>query len=408
MKKISVLLLALALFATIYAGEEKGTKPGTQTSTRYESVTISTQRDVIFQETFNGSNTVAALEARGWVVINADGGGTTAPWYQGSTQVFNAFEGPDTGYVASNYNGANGFYINHWLISPPVIVSAGDTLSFYHRSPDANPYDDSIFVRYSTTAGTTPAAFDQTWGKYRTGEAGWQLWTGTFSHSGAVRFAIQYYITNGGPSGANSNYMGLDLVQIKGPVVPVELTSFNANVKDGAVVLNWSTATETNNTGFEVEKKQNGQFFSIGFIKGSGTTSESRNYTFVDNKVEAGTYTYRLKQIDLDGSFEYSKAVEVIVAPPAIFALNQNYPNPFNPSTKINFSLAVDSKVSLTVFNILGQKISILANSNFGAGVHGVAFDATKLNSGIYIYKLEAVGIDGSRFTATKKMMLTK
>lgn len=408
MKKISVLLLALALFATIYAGEEKGTKPGTQLSTRYESVTVSSQREVIFQEDFNGSNTIAALEARGWVVLNVDGGGTTATWYQGTIAVFNAYEGPDTGYVASNYNGANGFYINHWLISPPVIVSAGDTLSFFHRAPDANAYDDSIFVRYSTTAGITPAAFDQTWGKYLVSETGWANWTGTFSHTGTVRFAIQYYITQGGPSGNYSNFIGLDLVQVKGPVVPVELTSFNANVKDGSVILNWATATETNNSGYEVQRKQDGQFVQVGFIKGSGTTTETRNYSFVDNKLDAGKYIYRLKQIDLDGSFEYSNEVEVNIAAPSVFALNQNYPNPFNPSTKINFSLAVDSKVTLTVFNILGQKISTLVNSNYGAGVHAVAFDATKLNSGIYIYKMEAAGIDGSSFTATKKMMLTK
>lgn len=190
-------------------------------------------------------------------------------------------------------------------------------------------------------------------------------------------------------------------------VVPVELTSFTANSNNGTVVLNWSTATETNNSGFQIERKTGNEFEVLGFIAGNGTSTEIHNYSYFDKNVNAGKYSYRLKQIDFNGEFEYSKAVEVEVVVKD-FSLLQNFPNPFNPSTKINFSLAVDSKVKLNIYNLLGEQVAQLLNSNLTAGNHDVVFDATNLNSGVYFYKLEANGIDGQAFTSTKKMILTK
>ena len=115
-----------------------------------------------------------------------------------------------------------------------------------------------------------------------------------------------------------------------------------------------------------------------------------------------------MKQIDFDGKFEYSNVVEVDVSSPAVYALEQNYPNPFNPSTKIAFRLAVDSKVSLKVFDVLGQEVATLVNANLGVGAHNVDFDASSLNSGVYLYRIEATGIDGTNFVDVKKMILTK
>ena len=190
--------------------------------------------------------------------------------------------------------------------------------------------------------------------------------------------------------------------------MPVELTSFTANVVNEVVVLNWSTATETNNLGFEIEKKLSGEFQSIGFVEGAGTITQPRNYTFTDTDVEAGIYYYRLKQIDLDGSFSYSYIVEVNFGAPVFYSLEQNYPNPFNPSTKIVFNLAVNSKVTLRVFDVLGQKITDLVGSQLNAGRHEIKFDASSFNSGVYFYRIDAEGIDGSNFTQVKKMLLTK
>ncbi|MFB3056989.1 MAG: T9SS type A sorting domain-containing protein, partial [Ignavibacteriaceae bacterium] len=189
--------------------------------------------------------------------------------------------------------------------------------------------------------------------------------------------------------------------------IPVELTSFTAQANDGAVYLNWTTATEQNNQGFEVQRSTNDQFTTIGFISGSGTTTEIHNYSFTDSDVQTGTYYYRLKQVDYSGVYAYSDVVQVDVAP-VNFVLEQNYPNPFNPSTKITFNLAVDSKVSLKVFDVLGQEVTKLITTNMTAGVHEVIFNASSLNSGVYFYQLEATASDGTNFTSVKKMILTK
>jgi hypothetical protein len=193
-----------------------------------------------------------------------------------------------------------------------------------------------------------------------------------------------------------------------GLTVPVELTSFTASANNNEVVLNWSTATETNNQGFEVQRSYGNEFVTIAFVEGHGTTTQTQVYSYTDKNVNAGIYNYRLKQVDFDGSFEYSDVVEVDVPAPAVFALEQNYPNPFNPSTMISFRLAVDSKVSLTVFNVLGQEVASLLNGNLVAGSHQITFDATSLNTGVYMYRIEAAGIDGTNFVDVKKMILTK
>jgi len=192
--------------------------------------------------------------------------------------------------------------------------------------------------------------------------------------------------------------------------IPVELTSFTANVNhSGQVELNWSTATETNNQLFEIERRtEGGQFSTIGYVEGHGTTTEPQNYTYTDVAVSTGIYFYRLKQIDFLGTYEYFDEIEVDVNGPSSFDLAQNYPNPFNPSTKINFSLAVDSKVNLKVFDVLGQEVANLISSNLVAGSHNVDFNASGLNSGVYFYRIDATGIDGTNFTSVKKMILTK
>jgi hypothetical protein len=198
-------------------------------------------------------------------------------------------------------------------------------------------------------------------------------------------------------------------IQLNGDTnVPVELASFTASASEGLVELSWTTVTETNNQGFQIERSNGGEFTSIGYIAGHGTTTETQNYTFVDRTVQTGSYSYRLKQVDFDGSFAYSNVVETEVVAPAEFVLDQNYPNPFNPSTMISFRLAVESKVSMTIFNVLGQEVASLLNGNLVAGSHQVNFDASSLNTGVYMYRIEAAGIDGTNFVDVKKMILTK
>ena len=192
-------------------------------------------------------------------------------------------------------------------------------------------------------------------------------------------------------------------------IVPVELTSFTASVNDNDVTLSWETATELNNNGFEIERKSAvGEYDKIGFVPGYGTITEPRAYSFSDANLLAGNYTYRLKQIDYDGTFEYSDAVEVEIIVPDVYSLHQNYPNPFNPSTKITFTLAANAQVTLKVFDILGQEVLTLINQDITAGVHTYDFDASGINSGVYFYRIEANGIDGTNFTSVKKMILLK
>ncbi|MBE2280455.1 MAG: S8 family serine peptidase, partial [Ignavibacteriaceae bacterium] len=187
--------------------------------------------------------------------------------------------------------------------------------------------------------------------------------------------------------------------------VPVELMSFNAISKNGSVELNWLTATETNNEGFEILRKAEGEsnWSTLGFIRGQGTTTEPVSYSYIDNILKPGVYYYRLKQKDFDGTISFSQEIEADVTAPVEFALEQNYPNPFNPSTTIRFALPVDSKVSLIVYNHIGEQVAQLINSDLKAGFHETTFNAAGLSSGIYFYKLNA----GSN-SATKKLILLK
>jgi hypothetical protein len=216
--------------------------------------------------------------------------------------------------------------------------------------------------------------------------------------------AGSYNITITNPDGQSST--GIGILQIDDPL-PVELTSFSATTIGSTIKLNWNTATEVNNYGFEVERcaliAERETWNKIGFVEGSGNSNSPKDYSFIDEKVSTGKYSYRLKQIDNDGQFEYSKTIEVDFGAPKKFELSQNYPNPFNPTTTIRFNLPETGNVKLTLFNILGQEIRTLVNEVKEAGTYTINLNASELNSGMYIYKIET----GS-FIQTRKMTLVK
>jgi hypothetical protein len=199
-----------------------------------------------------------------------------------------------------------------------------------------------------------------------------------------------------------------------GGVVPVQMTSFTAEVKGSSVLLNWETASETNNRGFEIERKTGSSFITIGFVNGHGTTTDAKFYSFTDNFDNySGTVVYRLNQVDFDGTSQYSKEIEIEFSGPIDFELSQNYPNPFNPSTRINYNLAVDSKVKVLIYNISGEMIGELVNADQSAGKYDVEFNSNafrvSLSSGVYFYTIEAIAADGSKtFKETRKMVLLK
>jgi len=188
-------------------------------------------------------------------------------------------------------------------------------------------------------------------------------------------------------------------------IVPVELTSFTANVNNkGDVILKWRTATELNNQLFEIERRsEDGQYIMIGYVNGHGTTTEPQEYSYMDNTVETGTYFYRLKQIDFLGTYEYSDEIEVDVNGPLTFGLEQNYPNPFNPSTIIKYSVPETGSIKLSIYSVIGEEAAVLVDGIVQAGFYEITFDASNLPSGVYFYRLQA----GS-FVETKKMLLLK
>ena len=208
---------------------------------------------------------------------------------------------------------------------------------------------------------------------------------------------------NGAAFGLFAALANGSVVELTAGVLPVELSSFNANVNGTSVTLNWSTASELNNNGFEVQRKSGDEFVTIAFVKGAGSTTETQSYSYSDENLAVGKYSYRLKQVDFNGTFEYSNVINVDLYSPNEFVLDQNYPNPFNPSTIISFSVPQSSFVTLKVYDVLGNEVSTLVNETKEAGKYNVSFDAAGLSNGVYFYS-----INSDNFTSTKKMILMK
>ncbi len=382
--------------------------------------TLSTEF-VVFEDGFE-SYANGALTFGDWVTVDVDGhpvGGidgftfpnsgdpmawTVVDWTPSAT--INAHTGAKT--VATMYNN-NAQPNNDWLISPPIVLSTNlidAQLSFWTYILTTAYGPENLTVYISTDPGAvTPAQFTTTLQAYviNTPVVWEERILSLEAYKGnTVRIALRYHSTD-------AFTVLVDDFKVFGTdYVPVELTSFTAQVDKGSVTLNWATATELNNHGFEIQRKsEDGEYNTIAFVRGNGTTSQNQVYSFVDKNISSGTLYYRLKQIDFDGTFEFTSEVEVNIAP-SEFALEQNFPNPFNPSTSISFSLASDANVSLKIFSVLGEEVAVLANNAMNAGVHTVNFDASNLNSGVYLYRIEANGVDGNNFTQVRKMMLTK
>ncbi len=179
--------------------------------------------------------------------------------------------------------------------------------------------------------------------------------------------------------------------------------------QNGKVVLTWRTITELNNQGFEIERLQNYKieelqsWKKIGYVAGFGTTTETKSYSFTDEEFISGRYSYRLKQIDFDGTFEYSEIVEIEVQMPEQFSLVQNFPNPFNPSTVIRFSIPQQDHVTLRVFDVLGKEVAKIIDEQKPAGSYEISFDGSEFSSGVYFYQLLS-----GKYSSVKKMILNK
>jgi hypothetical protein len=208
-------------------------------------------------------------------------------------------------------------------------------------------------------------------------------------------------------TGSKTTYSGSTLTSmfIDNSILPVELTSFSGRYVNKNICLYWATATEVSNYGFDIERSiDNALWQKIGFVKGCGNCNSPRGYTFTDMTAAGNKYIYRLKQIDSDGKYQYSNIIEVknIVNKNDI-TLYQNYPNPFNPVTFIGFSLPSEAFVVVKIFNSLGAEVAQIVNSRLPAGYNEIRFDASKLASGYYIYRIETAS-----YQKNMKMILLK
>jgi hypothetical protein len=226
-------------------------------------------------------------------------------------------------------------------------------------------------------------------------------------------YSMDMEITTNDP---NNSFVVIPITMTVTNEIPVELASFAAENNLDDILLRWETATETNNSGFEVQRSQKSnlpdgkagvksqrEWIRLSFVEGNGTTTESTSYVFKDKVSEPGTYFYRLKQIDYDGTFNYSNEIEIDVNSPTEYVLYQNYPNPFNPSTRIKFSLPKQSRIKIKIFNSIGQLINTLVDMQIDEGYHEFRFDASNFASGVYYYRMET-----GTFTSIKKMLLIK
>jgi hypothetical protein len=294
-----------------------------------------------------------------------------------------------------------------WLITPQVTIAAGDSLTFWIRRSYSVAYPpDSLYVLVSTTNANL-TSFTHTLMVIDVANGLANAWARLAASVNAfagqnVYIAFKHVNTDG-------NGFNMDDVAVGTQIVPVEFVSFTANVVNSSVELQWATATETNNMGFEVERKVGESTYQkVGYVGGNGTTTQSKEYKFIDAGLVSGKYSYRLKQVDFDGKYEYSNEVFADISVPAEYSLAQNFPNPFNPSTSIQFTLKVDAKVSLRLFDALGQEVRTILNDNYSLGSYKIDVNAADLNSGVYFYTIDASGVDGSKFSSTKKMILMK
>jgi hypothetical protein len=279
-----------------------------------------------------------------------------------------------------------------------LVLASGQTLKL---DGSAN---DVFIIRASSTldikGGTVSLINDAVWSNvfWYVGSSATILSGSTFN---GIILAITSITLNASAASVTAKLLAHGAaVTINSTVLPVELVSFTATANRTNAELHWSTATEVNNYGFDVERRLiNSQsstvssWEKIGFVEGNGTSNAAQSYSYTDASVSSGTYVYRLKQIDNNGTYKYSSEAEITIAVPKVVALNQNYPNPFNPTTTITFTLAQDGFTTLKIYDILGREVTTLVNGEMKSGVvNTVNFNASKYSSGVYFSRLESSG----------------
>ncbi|MBS1492015.1 MAG: T9SS type A sorting domain-containing protein [Bacteroidetes bacterium] len=299
-----------------------------------------------------------------------------------------------TFYPGTNPPGSTGFNVGngYWVITVPDGTGFTYDLTLYYDPAQLGtiPADTNVVICKSEDGGGVYAPFLV----YGTNP-------GEYERNSAQHKIIIHGLSSFSTFGLGDNNAPL----------PVELASFTANIDRRNVNLNWSTVSELNNAGFDIERKisTSQTWTKVGNVAGNGTSATTHSYSFIDRNIESGKYNYRLKQIDNNGNFNYHQLSSLVdVGIPTKFDISQNYPNPFNPTTKINYDLPFDSKVSIMLYDMTGRQVATIINATQSAGYHTVQFNASNLASGTYFYNIIAEGGNASKFITTKKMVLVK
>lgn len=330
-----------------------------------------------------------SLWGRTIVTINWGSGGTSYPSSIGVKY-----------YSGVNHSGVlgGGYSNSYWQINPV------GTLTGASYNITINFGQNETYTITSPSANTRLAKYNGSWEVFSTAGTGtWQT---------ELNWATEMITTRG-----MNSFSDYALTDQTSPL-PVELCSFNAIVINRQADLLWSTCSEINNSGFDIERRVYNNVSStysswvkVGFIEGHGTTNQQQNYKYSDTKLSTGKYQYRLKQVDFNGNYEYhdlASPSDVIIGTPISADLFQNYPNPSNPTSKVDFQIPFSSKVSLKVYDITGKEVASLLDKDLEGGYYTAEFNGSNLASGVYFYRLIASSNDGNSFTKTMKLILVK
>lgn len=360
---------------------------------------------LLFSDTTNNINTLWNLSAT-----------PSTPIWGTTSSIF--FSAPNSYTDSPTGNYANNATVTMTLKNPVNLQNySNPKLRFYTRYDIENNYDYGQ-VRISTNNGISWTSLAGSYTNPGTGnfqpngeplydgtQLSWVLENISLAGFNANQNKIRFELRTD-PSVQRDGWYLDDISIFVYGIIPVELNYFYANIIENNVHLHWSTSSEVNNFGFEIQRKvlsSNTNWTKIGFVNGAINSSKKIDYTFVDPNPIRGDILYRLKQIDLNGDYKIYPSVYVKFAFSDKFSLNQNYPNPFNPFTEIEYSLKSREFVELKIYDMLGNQVANLVNEMQDAGNYKKFFDASNLSSGIYIYRLKA----GS-FIETKKMVLIK
>jgi hypothetical protein len=347
------------------------------------------------------------FSATGWITVNNSTNASTGQtWSQGDRQL-NAYTGGKSSYAYADYHSVGGSAegtISNWLISPELNLANGGAITFYTRTFPSD-YADRLQVRLSRNGasknvGSSPAGVgsftellltinptldlpdENDEGGYP--DSGWTQYTISVPPGGTSgRVAFRYFVADGGSSGTNSNYIGIDQFSYES-VLPVTLFNFRGEIKNNQALLTWSTANEINNKGFEVEQSHdNKAFSSIGFVAAVKTSTGVNNYSFINSELLSGANYYRLKQVDNDGASRYSSVVKLDYSKFA-WAI---FGNPSN-NTFIQLQTEAQSNVAIQIVSLNGQLIQTIRKGNLSQGTYNIPLNLTNAPHGIYIVRL--------------------